>query len=517
MSILGTIGTWLLGAARENGAAGMALREAAGSTFEADEEQWRRLTADGTRDLMPLTQDRMREVARYLWEQNLLGNRLIELPLAYLLAEGVEIKAADADMQKALERFWNDPINSMDIKLPKKVRELALYGEQCWPAFVNEVDGHVRLGYLDPALIASVVSDPDNPEQAIGIVTVRDRKGVSKRYRVIVNGPESEVFTQRTAQIRETFADGECFWFTINDLSNGMRGRSDLLAEADWIDAYDTYLIGEMEGANHRRAFVWDVTLTGANQAAVDDYMKKLAAPAPSSVRVHNESEVWNAVSPTLNAADAADMARLFRNHALGGGTIPEHWFGGGGDVNRAVGAEMGEPTFKILSMRQRMWKHILETVFRYQMRQVLMKGGGPEPEWDDARLDAEAVFPELTARDTTKYASALQQVIAGVAQAVNEGYLTQATAVSVIAAIAGRLGVEIEPEEELKQAQAEAAQRRADQAAQDVFVNPAADPNANPNANPNADPNANNGAPANQPAPGKPGNMPKTKQPANA
>src|SRR3990172_1931646 len=165
-----------------------AFREAAGTTIDADEDQWRKLTGNSQRDLTPMTQWRMQKIAHYLWEQNLLGNRLIELPVAYLLAGGVTLTAADPENQKALDRFWKDPINEIDLKLPKKVRELALFGEQCYPAFVNEHDGMVRIGYLDPALIETVVMDPDNPEQPIGVVTVKNRKGVARRYRVIING-----------------------------------------------------------------------------------------------------------------------------------------------------------------------------------------------------------------------------------------------------------------------------------------------------------------------------------------
>ena len=76
-------------------------------------------------------------------------------------------------------------------------------------------------------------------------------------------------------------------------------------------------------------------------------------------------------------------------------------WFGGGGDVNRSTGDSMGEPTFKAFSMRQRFLKHMLESVGRYVIRQKLIAEAG-EPDWWDERLACEAVFPEMTARDTT-------------------------------------------------------------------------------------------------------------------
>lgn len=426
------------------------VREAAGVTIDKDEDDWRPLSGDAKRDLSPVTQKRMRDMAFFLWETNLLANRLIELPLAYILGEGVKLQCDDPENQKSLNRFWNDPINQMSIKLPKKARELAINGEQCWPTFVNEHNGHVRLGYLDPALIEKVMVDPDNPEQPIGIITCKDSKYIAKKYKVIVNGPET-IFTQRTQQIRSTFTDGEAFYFTINDLSNGKRGRSDLLAQADWLDAYDEFLFGELDRSAFERAFVWDVKLTGATPDEIKARAKDFYAPKSGSVRVHNDQEEWDAVAPTLNGQDSQAKASLFRNHVLGGGTIPEHWFGGGGDVNRAVGAEMGEPTFKMFSMRQQTLKHILECIGIYVLRQKHLAVNHQEPDLEKDENSIVAVFPEMTAKDTSKYAAALQQVVVGAGIAIEKGLITDETGVKLINSIAGRLGVEIDADEELK------------------------------------------------------------------
>lgn len=451
-----------------------AFREAAGRTVDDDDEGWRSLTGDAGRDLSPLSQARMQDAALYLWDGNLIANRIIELPLAYLLAEGVSLRvpSEEADAQRVLDRFWKDPINAMDLKLAKKVRELALFGEQCWPVFVNEVSGHVRLGYLDPTEIATVVTDPDNREQPIGIVTTKDKKGQARRYRVIVNGPDAELFTQRTQAIRESFDDGECFYFTVNDLSLSRRGRSDLRAMADWVDGYDQFLFGELERYNFLRAFMWDVELTGATQEEVNARAKQIKPPRSGSVRVHNESEKWNAVSPDLQAGDTSEGARMFRNHVLGGATTPEHWFGGGGDVNRATGDSMSEPTFKIYSMRQQAIKYMLESVGRYCIRQNILAEDGNEPEWDDRRLAVEAVFPEMTARDTTKYAAALQQVAAACSLLIDKGLLSVEMAMRVVASVAERLGVKIDPAAELKKANT----ARNKQAEDDVFMGAEAD-----------------------------------------
>ena len=446
------------------------MREARGITIDPDEDQWRALTGNTNRDLSPLTQRRMRELAVYLWESNLLANRLIELPTSYLLAEGVSLTVPNPDAQIWLDAFWRDPINNMDLKLTKKVRELFLYGEQCWPAFVNEFSGHTRIGCLDPELIETVVTDPDNAEQPIGIITKKNRKGESRRYRVIVNGPE-EVFTTRTIAIRETFTDGECFFYRINDLTSGRRGRSLLLSSIDWCDAYESFLFGEQERGQFLRAFLWDITLKGATPEEVEKRARQITTPAPGSTRVHNDSEEWKALAPPLGQYESAAGARMFRNHILGGQTIPEHWFGGGGDVNRSTGESMGEPTFKSFSMHQRNLKHILEEVGSFVIWRRLDPSGRSafDPEKPDPELMPEAMFPELTAKDTTKYAAALQQVTAAVVIALDRNLITDVLAVRIVNSVAERLGVEFDAEEEIEAARLQADKERED----DSFVEP--------------------------------------------
>ena len=58
------------------------VREAFGQTIDDDEADWRPLTGDSRRDLPVLTLARQRELAAYLWQTNLIANRLIELPVA---------------------------------------------------------------------------------------------------------------------------------------------------------------------------------------------------------------------------------------------------------------------------------------------------------------------------------------------------------------------------------------------------------------------------------------------------
>ncbi|PCJ88600.1 MAG: hypothetical protein COA54_02465 [Thiotrichaceae bacterium] len=446
------------------------FREAYGQTIDVDDADWRKLTGDSHRDLAPMTQKRMVDLGVYLWESNMLANRIVELPIAFMLAEGVTVTADDETVSEVIESFWFDPINRMDIKLIKKVRELGLFGEQCWPTFVNEFNGHVRLGYLDPVVIETVVMDPDNPEQPIGVITKKDRKGRARRYRVIVNGNDNDLFTQRTVEIRETFDTGECFYFNVNSLSTSTRGRSDLLPQIDWLDAYEQFLFGELERSSFARAFIWDVTLKNATPEEIKKRAQEIRVPNPGSVRVHNDSEEWRTESPDLGSEDTEKNARTFRNHSLGGASIPEHWFGGGGDVNRATAGEMGEPTFKVMAMRRQFIKYMLCEVITYAIRQSELSMGG-EPDMRDDIYKFEVQFPEMVSKDVSKYATALTQVVMGVAAAITQGLMTKERGLQIIEKITSRLGVEFDAKTELVNALKEAGSEKEE----DAFKEPAA------------------------------------------
>ena len=403
MSARATLIRWLGGtpeAAKPGPAAG-AVREAAGVTIDADEQEWRPLGTGSRRDLSPLTQSEMQRRAAALWETNLLARQLVELPIAYLLAEGVRITVPNADAQAWLDAWWNDPITDMPLRLPELMRDPALTGEAACPIFTNPISGHVRLGYLDPSLIETVILDPENASRPIGIVTRRDRKGRQRRYRIAFGAPET-VLGETAQAIRETLTDGDIHYFRANALAGGRRGRSDLLAAIDWLESYESYLYGEVDRAGHLRAHVWDVTLAGADEEAV--------------------------------AKRAAEISA----------------------------AEMGDPGFKTLAMRQRLWTQILRRAAAHAIRSRLDPAGKSMFDLDnpDPDLAPSVEWPEMVVRDASRHAAALAQTTGAVAVALDRGLLSEATALRLLRALAERLGVEFDVDQELEAARAETAAR---------------------------------------------------------
>jgi hypothetical protein len=87
------------------------------------------------RDLSPITQRRMQELAHHAWEQHRIANRLIELPIAFILGDGAAVTVENEEAQGWVDAWWRDPITRMDLVLEKRLRELALFGEQLIVAF----------------------------------------------------------------------------------------------------------------------------------------------------------------------------------------------------------------------------------------------------------------------------------------------------------------------------------------------------------------------------------------------
>lgn len=458
----------------------------AGVTREAardDDAGWRSLT-QSRRDLTPVTQARMQELAHFAWEQHRTANRLIELPIAFILGDGVRMEVKAEDARDWLRLWWTDPVNRMDLNLEKRLRELALFGEQLVPVFVNAHTGHVRHGAIDPSLIAEVIPDPDNAALPIG-VTVAFDTGERRTYRVILGGDDQELLGPAAVALREEMTGGDAHFWRVNDLLTGRRGRSDLLSAIDLADAYSQLIFGEVERATALRMAVWDVTLKGATPEQVAARAQTITPPRPLDIRVHNEGEEWKAITPDLNAADASQTLRTVRNEILSGGTIPEHWYGGGGDVNRATAAEMDEPTYRIFRRRQLLWKAILEEEARHVIRRRLEAAGRPELA-TSADYDPCAVFPEMQSADVSRDAQALAQVTAAVVSLVDQGLITAETAVRIIAGLAARLGVEIKPEEELRKARAIKDSQEHDKEFRPVpdLPDPAPDPGEDPEEN---------------------------------
>ena len=410
---------------------------AVGGVDSAEDYGWRSLTAQVQRDLTPLAQKRMQEISFFLYDSNPMAHRIIEMGKEFIIGDGFRYMAKDPRVQDVLDDFWNDPDNNWNIKQDKKVLELSLWGEQCYPVYINPHNGHVKLGYLDPGLITDVRLDPSNPERIKEVHWSKRSKVI--KWKVINND------NRISSKTRDKLI-GDCFYFSINNVSFSSRGRGDLLTLADWIDGYDQFLFARLERAFFLNNYIWDILCEGMNKKEIEEFAKGMKPPAPGSARVHNEKITYSTVETKLESADASAEAGLFKNQILSGAGYPGHWFGEGEKTTRATAQEMGLPTLKKLKSRQKYVKYMLQYIFSFVIDQKIIHGMLPKD------IDKKfVVMPSpIITKDARGLAITVDKFANAMTVAVAQTWISEDTARTAFRTFMTDLGIELHELEEL-------------------------------------------------------------------
>ena len=439
------------------------------------------------RDLSGMSQDRAIEAAYRLWTSTPMGWRLVELAVDFLVKNGVGVVCESPEVEEVVTRFWR--VNEMDEQQELLVRELMLFGELCVRVFVRDGqdvrmrgDGAVRFGVVDPARIDQLVCDMENasdlvaiklkgaagergdllrvlrPDETTGQYTWsgsgRAEEGacVGQGWRVVEGGQvtKGDVFD-------EAAFDGACFYFAVNRIRRGNRGRPYLLPLVDWIDRDDQLFFDVLEWAAILRAFVWDLLIEGGDAATVANEVRRLRATKPGGVYGHNDKITLEAKNPNLHAADFEHLIRQLRIKIAGGAGYPEHWLAEGGYTNRATAQEMGAPTFTMLGRRSGYVRRMLLTLVRFAVDMAVAFGtlvaevaelgedGTPTGETIAARDVVDVVMPEISERDMETAAGAFGQVAGAAVMANAQGLLSDRGAIEILAAVAAMLGVTVD------------------------------------------------------------------------
>jgi len=247
--------------------------------YDPKNEGYRRISGQGQenarRDLSPLSQDLMLELAYYLYDSSGLVKRFVRDTKNFVLGEGITYEVDNDDKEEAkgvLDDFWNDSINALDLRLEKKIEFLGLLGEQCWPVAVNQHTGKVWLSYVDPVNIDRVSTLRDFPEIA-GQIRLKGTAGRTGKKIQVIREETNPMMAEHGRLV------GDCFYFTVNNPPNGPRGRSDLIHLFDFINGFEEGLFDELDRIKLIKSFVWDVSLEGATDEEIKEFLRNNKTP----------------------------------------------------------------------------------------------------------------------------------------------------------------------------------------------------------------------------------------------
>lgn len=427
-----------------------AVTLAAGLSIDPDDYQYRRQGSikNRRRDLTPVQQDRMLEIAWYLWEQNPFAKRLIQFTTDLILGEGVTIQAKDARLQKAIDDTWNHRINQLRTRLPEFHNALDLNGELILPVETNPITGRPILGFIDPSNVLTIELNPMNNLQVDAIVLRSESGSTSpgQRLRVVQANPETG------------YLEGEVFYLGINKLPNSSRGRSSLLPLADWLDLFDQYLFAEVERLHLLSSFVWDYSIEDATPDEVKQKVAALPNPKPGSVFGHNQKEKLEARTPTLNASDRSEAGKMLKTHIAGSWGFPLSYMGDV-DSNRATIEGQNDVLMKTPARKQKEFASFIELIVTFTIQQHVRKNGAL---YRDADPGFKVVMPEIQAKDVSRVGNVLASVVGAMDTAMQNKTASRQLAATVTLAMLKHLGVEADVQEVLKQADLEAEERQA-------------------------------------------------------
>jgi hypothetical protein len=427
------------------------------------------------RDLNPLMQMRMQSLAYYLSATNPFAKRIKEVITSYVVGRGFNPTAKDAGVQQVIDKFWKDPVNRMRRTVREYCNELTVYGELCIPVSVNEVDGSVRLGYVDPMDIESIefgvlqTTGEERPEGQFGAPNSRDA-GLSFPVAVIMRKRYDQQSTTRMEVIRRdedpnspTFGllKGDCFYWAINKAKGASRGLSEFFCLCDWLDVFDQMIFDFADRARTLNSYVWDFTLEGADQPTIDKFRDDVTKKPPrqGGVLVHNSQVKVSAVTPDLKGADMRETARVVKGYGLGGAGLPPTFFGDSENSNKSTAEEMTGPTGKKFEDRQEDLSGNVIEILEFVVDQAIIHGVLADSV--DRTVDVQC--PEVQMRDLAKAGVTMGAVTNSLTIAEENGWIKSETAAQSFHSILETIGVEVQDSKtEFAEAQDEKNEREA-------------------------------------------------------
>ncbi|HLZ59419.1 MAG TPA: hypothetical protein VKR06_20940 [Ktedonosporobacter sp.] len=360
---------------------------------------------------------------------------------SFVLGEGVTVSAANRQVQAVIEAFWQHPENRMDERIYGLCTELSLFGEQFIHFFVNRYDGSVVIRQIDPSLIDQVETDPEDVEKPLRY----HRRPIGQVMSATSGDPPNFDPTKPMDTEGRWFKAGdEVVQIAINKVSNAKRGKSDLATLLPWLRRYKDWLVDRVRINKYKAAFLWEVTLRGADKKAIDrKRMEYTYPPEPGSVIIHNDAEQWSAIEPHIQSNDAGQDGRQIKLMVAVGASLPEHYLSDGDNGNRATAAEMSLPTLLKFKRRQRVVKYMLRCILNRVIEEAQRAGRlGP-------RIDTsyDITFPEIDSGEHKTLAQATNALVQALTTAKTQGWISDETAMKLIFEFAGE---EVDVHEEM-------------------------------------------------------------------
>ena len=404
--------------------------KAAVNAYHFKDEQWYRpLNEAGPNDLR--WEDRKAQIDEALeaWRSNPLGSRIVSLVTDYVVGSGITMKSEVAWVQKFIDDLWHHSKNELELRIYRWCDELTRSGELFIVMHTNPADGMTYFREIPASRIDEIRADSEDLERELAYHEMTDdAEGRWWRADGITDGTDSTDSTDGMGPVVVHYA--------INRAVGCTRGQGDLGVILPWLAHYKRWLEDRVRINRYKSAFVWQVTLQGANRAQIEAKRAAYAVPpSPGSILITDENEVWSAVAPKLEAWDAESDGKAIRLMLATGAGLPLHFLSEGEAATKATATEMGDPTFRHFEHRQRWFRAMLVDLMERAVRRAKTVSGRGLG-WKDLKMSS--VVQDLTKEDNAKLADAASKIVQTLKTMRELGWVNDKTAMEMAYRFAG-------------------------------------------------------------------------------
>ncbi|MFN8469031.1 MAG: hypothetical protein U0X20_25970 [Caldilineaceae bacterium] len=363
--------------------------------------------------------------AREAWRQNPLARRLVGMVTAYVVGNGINLRSEYAPLQRFIDEFWS--ANQLEQRIPEWCDELCRSGEIFPILFTNPMDRMSTVRCVPASIVERIEWREGDYEAELRYKEAGLPGEKGERWWVSPLHPDAS-----------NLSTPVMLHYAVNRPVGALRGESDLAPILPWLKRYSRWLEDRVRLNAGVRAFLWVVKAPARLRTELAERYRQ--PPEPGSVIIADEQESWTAVTPNLNANDAANDGRAIRWMIVAGGPGTSLLdLGEGEDSNLATGQVMTEMRRRFLRRRQAYMAWLLTDL-------VLVAWGryatGDRKGRKAIRpYDITAVVPDISVEDNQKLAQAAMQLASGlstVAQLVGSGPAFRKMALRMFVKFAG-------------------------------------------------------------------------------
>ena len=344
--------------------------------------------------------DKIAAMARVYWLKNPLVKRAVATQANYVFGQGVDVVAADEDVQTVVDAFMEDSKNRTELTgeqaMLTKETELQVTSNLFFTFFTDPLNGATRVRTIPLSEITRIIYNPDDSKEPWYYYRQwqQPKEAGSQKYEMHqamypdINYMPKGGLPKHFNGI-EVMTLNPVYHVKTNCLSDMEYGVSEIYAAIDWAKAYKDFLEDWYTIVKSLSKFAWKATsksgATGMAQAkqvlegAINGGSNPLNSDLPGqAAQVWMSSDNFDlAPMPKSGATVAVDDGRRALLMVCAATGIYEHYFGDPSTGNLATAKAMEQPMLLMFQERQELWTDVFNTILGYVINQSALKPGG--------------------------------------------------------------------------------------------------------------------------------------------